>query len=229
MGQKGWITVEILCNSSGGINTRFFNSNSANNNKPIYISEIRFSASPMMHQGFNIKGANGNARFVNYLDSASVEMTKLCNLTGSEAYYLSDENIYQIKYTNSDSNNYPMKIDGIDAEGLGDDVRYLKFKMYVTSTFYTEYFYVDWNNAGGRNLICFNSNNLNGYDNVRLYDASGTRIYGFAYKNSGWLTVEVAVQKSGNQGLSSLFYLIYGGNTKNINKPLYIADMCFEV
>ena len=229
LGQKGWITVEILCNSSGGINTRFFNSNSANNNKPIYISEIRFSASPMMHQGFNIKGANGNARFVNYLDSASVEMTKLCNLTGSEAYYLSDENIYQIKYTNSDSNNYPMKIDGIDAEGLGDDVRYLKFKMYVTSTFYTEYFYVDWNNAGGHNLIRFNSNNLTGYDNVRLYDASGTRIYGFAYKNSGWLTVEVAVQKSGNQGLSSLFYLIYGGNTKNINKPLYIADMCFEV
>lgn len=227
LGQEGWITVEILCNSTEGINTKFFNSNSANNNKPLYISEMRFSDSAMTHQGFAITGANGNARFVNYQDSASVEMTKLYGLSGSEAYYLADKDVYQIQYTNS-TNDYPMKIDGIDAGDLGDDVHYLTFKMYVTSTFYTERFYVDWNNAGGSDLRRLVSNNLNGYEKVCLYDSSGTRIYGFTYGNSGWLTVKVAVKKENNEGLASLFYLVYGGNTSNRNKPLYIADLHFE-
>ncbi|MEG9429695.1 MAG: hypothetical protein VZQ61_02075 [Christensenellaceae bacterium] len=229
LGQEGWITVELVCNSTNGINTKFFSANSANNGKPLYISEIRFSTSAMTHQGFAIEGANGNARFVNYQDAAYVEMTKLYNLTGKEAYYLADKDIYQIKYTkkNSDnnSNNYPMKIDGIDAEGLGDDVRYLRFRMYVTSTFDAEKFYINWNAAGGddfRRLIYLNS-----YDNIRLYNSSGTRIYRFAKGNSGWLTLEVAVRKSGDQGLASLFYLVWGDHDDNYNQPLYIADIKF--
>ena len=195
------------------------------NGTTIYVADMKFSTDNYYRNSVLIEGSNGRGYLAVQEDKAV--NTKIEKVTGNSGVPANGDNeVYSFMHTIA--NNHKAYLLGVNSAFItANGINKLTLKLYAPAGYATAYIYFQ---RAGDQTKRINSANMSGYNNIKLFNSAGERIYDMPTEE--WITMEVSMSGitdfSTEKGLNFFFYTYGGGVTTNVNIPLYISEMAFS-